>query len=176
MTRIYAGIGSRQTPQDVLSRMTAIADKRAVHGWVLRSGAADGADAAFERGAVSAGGQTEIYLPFPRFRGHRSGTVASTLPNWHDALAIAASHHPAWERCSPVARQLLARNVFQILGPDLQAPVEDVLFFAPSTTARDGRIVDASGGTGLAIRLAATLSIPVRYLAPFPRFCSGIKD
>jgi hypothetical protein len=164
MTRIYAGIGSRQTPQDVLSRMTAIADKRAVHGWVLRSGAADGADAAFERGAVSAGGQTEIYLPFPRFRGHRAGIVSSTLPRWPEAQSIAASHHPAWERCSPVARQLLARNVFQILGRDLNSPVEDVLFFAPSTTARDGRIVDASGGTGLAVRLASARGIRIHLI------------
>lgn len=164
MKRIYAGIGSRQTPPPVLQRMTSIAAKRAEHGWLLRSGAAEGADAAFERGAVSAGGDTEIYLPFPRFRGHRSGIVASTLPNWHEAEAIAAAHHPAWHRCSAVARQLLARNVYQILGRDLQSPVEDVLFFAPSTTARDGRIVDASGGTGLAIRLAASLQIPCRLI------------
>jgi len=164
VTRIYAGIGSRQTPIPVLQRMTAIAAKRAEHGWLLRTGAAEGADAAFERGAVSKGAQTEIYLPFARFRGHRSGIVASTLPNWDQALAIASSHHPAWHRCSPVARQLLARNVYQILGRDLQSPVEDVLFFAPSTTARDGRIVDASGGTGLAIRLAASLQIPCRLI------------
>jgi hypothetical protein len=150
--------------------MTAIAAKRAEHGWVLRSGAAEGADAAFERGAVSKGGKTEIYLPFSRFRGHRSGIVASTLPTWHEAEAIAAAHHPAWHRCSAVARLLLTRNVYQILGRDLQSPVEDVLFFAPSTTDREGRIVDASGGTGLAVRLASSLSIPCLIVrVPSPR-------
>jgi predicted Rossmann fold nucleotide-binding protein DprA/Smf involved in DNA uptake len=44
----YAGIGSRQTPPDVLRRMTRYAQRLQELGWVLRSGGAAGADTTFQ--------------------------------------------------------------------------------------------------------------------------------
>jgi predicted Rossmann fold nucleotide-binding protein DprA/Smf involved in DNA uptake len=47
MGMIYAGIGSRETPKEVLKSMTNYAKELSATGWVLRSGGADGADTAF---------------------------------------------------------------------------------------------------------------------------------
>lgn len=43
----YTGIGSRQTPPEILKMMTKIATQLESKGWVLRSGGAEGADEAF---------------------------------------------------------------------------------------------------------------------------------
>ena len=50
-TLIYAGIGSRATPESILADMTTIAGWLARTGWHLASGGADGADTAFAGGA-----------------------------------------------------------------------------------------------------------------------------
>lgn len=50
--KYYAGIGSRNTPADILDLMTHLARRLDSRGYTLRSGGADGADAAFERGAM----------------------------------------------------------------------------------------------------------------------------
>lgn len=47
----YTGVGSRETPREVLGQMTEVADELAGLDWTLRSGNAVGADMAFERGA-----------------------------------------------------------------------------------------------------------------------------
>lgn len=144
--RFYAGIGAQLTPKPVCRRMTAIAVRLRERGYILRSGAADGADTAFELGA---GEDAEIYLPEPRFRGHRSPLYRIT----DTALELAERFHPAWHRCSPRARNFHARNCYQVLGYDLETPVEFVVCWTA-----DGK---ASGGTGQAIRIATAHSIPV---------------
>jgi hypothetical protein len=67
--------------------------------------------------------------------------------------------HPAWDILSQGAQKLHARNVHQILGPDLSrpTPVEFVLCWTP-----DAQVV---GGTATAIRLAQDRNIPVYNLA-----------
>lgn len=57
----YAGIGSRKTPKNVLDFMFEIGKELALLGYVLRSGGAEGADSAFEKGADSVKGMKEIY-------------------------------------------------------------------------------------------------------------------
>ena len=49
--KYYAGIGSRKTPKDICELMTRVARYLYFKGYTLRSGAADGADTAFEIGA-----------------------------------------------------------------------------------------------------------------------------
>ena len=146
--KYYAGIGSRETPADVMVRMTTIARRLAGLGYVLRSGGADGADTAFEDGAGQA---KEIWVPWIGFRDN-----PSTLTPVPDAFPIAEKYHPNWQRCSPAARKLHARNVHQVLGADLRTPVEFVLCWT-----KDGGV---SGGTGQAIRIALGMQIPVYFL------------
>lgn len=145
----YAGVGSRDTPEEACRWMTDFAAWVAVNGFLLRSGAADGADAALERGATQARAPMEIYLPWRGFNGHGS-------PRWMisaEAYALAARFHPAWGALPPSHRKLHARNGYQVLGPDLRTPSRFVCCWT-----NDGK---ASGGTGQAIRIAEAYHIPV---------------
>lgn len=161
----YAGIGSRETPANHLKEMRRWGRELAAKGWVLRSGAADGADSAFEAGAIEAGGVTEIMLPWDGFNGHLTGTPVERFAGYGRAIRIASQLHPGWDRLGRGPRSLMARNVFQVLGRDLQSPVDFVLCWGRRPVyAPDGRIVDVSGGTGLAVRLAASLNIQVCHL------------
>jgi hypothetical protein len=136
--RLYAGIGSRETPWETLEKMTKIATYLEKHKWVLRSGGAQGADQAFEAGLHN-GKNAQIFLP------------RDDLPLWTN---IFTDHfHPAPDRLKPYSRQLMNRNAMQILGEDGNTPVEMVVCWT-----KDGK---ASGGTGQAIRIAEYYDIPI---------------
>lgn len=162
--RAFAGIGSRETPDDILGLMAAVARMLAAQGWTLRSGGAGGADTAFELAMPE--NQREIYLPWATFSG-RPGIVISSLPVFAQAEAIAKAHHPASENPAVWKKigKLMARNACQVLGRDLTSPAAMVVCWAPKSK-RDvqGRVVDVAGGTGLAVRVAATYGVPVYNL------------
>lgn len=159
MTKIlrYAGIGSRETPFDICSGMTAIASLLGNAGWHLRSGFAAGADQAFFVGAQEAGGNFTNFIPWKGFNSSPKDP-RWVVPNFTcELMDIAASHHPAWNRCSDMAKRLHARNVCQVLGMDLKTPVEMVICW---TQGGKGQ-----GGTGQAIRIAQAYGVPVFDLA-----------
>lgn len=79
------------------------------------------------------------------------------LPSAPEARALAQRLHPAWHRLSASVQRLMARNVNQILGPELDDPVRFVLCWAPGSRMRGSVVVDVVGGTGL----AASRGIPV---------------
>jgi len=157
--RIYAGIGARATPPEVLRLMTQLAGRMESDGWRLRSGGARGADAAFEAG-VADPSKRAIYLPGASFNQRvagSSGYIDSTrLPGWEQALETVAQYHPAPERLSPFARDLMARNAMQVMGPNMDRPADLVVAYTPG-----GEVV---GGTGQALRMAGALGIPIRNL------------
>lgn len=157
----YTGIGSRRTPREICAYMTKLAAYFAGLGLTLRSGAAVGADSAFESGTLPK--QAEIYLPWRWFNGHSSRLPDQSLIA--EARAIAATVHPAWDRLQDSARKLHARNAFQVLGPDLRSPSLFVVCWTPDG-AEDGWGCSAeTGGTGTAIRLAHQHGVPVFNLA-----------
>lgn len=147
----YTGIGSRKTPERVLQIMIRVGQELADRGLILRSGAADGADSAFEKGCSMAQGNSEIYLPWKKFNKHPS--VFFKISD--EALALAAQYHPAWTACSDGARRLHARNCYQILGQDLKTPSAFVLYW----TATD------HGGTLQAVRIAKAFNVPIFNMA-----------
>ena len=151
--RFYAGIGSRETPSDVLTLMASIAEQLANGGWTLRSGHALGADQAFEHGA---GIMSEIYLPFPMFQAavpiHGEVFTRPTAAAWR----LASQIHPAWDRCTNFARDCHARNMHQVLGWDLATPVDFVICWARLDPDGNPR-----GGTAQAVRLARREHISV---------------
>ena len=51
--KYYAGVGSRETPPDVLKTMLKIGRYLAVKGYTLRSGGAKGADTALRMGVIA---------------------------------------------------------------------------------------------------------------------------
>ena len=160
-TLLYAGIGSRATPTQVLIQMGQIAAKLSKRGYVLRSGAADGADTAFEAGCTRSGGKTEIWLPWKGFNQHRD-TGRYPTPA-HEQLA--ETLHPAWSSLSRGPRALHARNVGQILGADLATPVSFVVCWTPDGCTDEASRSPGTGGTGTAIALAYRTGIPVFNLA-----------
>lgn len=155
MSKIYAGIGSRRTPPDVLDVMYRLADRLMLEGWILRSGHADGADQTFEAGAEP---RCEIYLPWPSFNDRVScvGTVFDAPTD--AAYAEAARHHPLWHALPRGAQRLHARNAHQVLGRTLDDPVSFVVCWTPDGSL-DGRGPN-TGGTGQALRIAAAHDIP----------------
>lgn len=147
---VYTGIGSRETPKEILSIFEYIGLWLASKGYILRSGHAAGADSAFECGCDAAGGCKEIYLPWKGFNGSDSKLI---LRDNDDAISIAMHYHPAFDRLSNGAKKLQARNAYQIFGYNLDTPSDFVVCWT-----KGGK---GSGGTGQAIRIAKDNSIPV---------------
>ena len=155
-SRVYAGIGSRQTPQAVLEMMERIGRAMARHGWTLRSGAADGADTAFEAGAERERGPREIWLPWPGFNGRATDGAATRVGiNSQANRDLARQAHPAWHVLREAVQKLMVRNVHQVLGPEpgSSPPSDVVICWTPEGAGE--------GGTGMAIRLAERHGVPV---------------
>lgn len=154
MIKSYAGIGSRSTPIEIMRRMQEKASSLENLGFVLRSGAAQGADTAFESGTEIA----EIYLPWKGFNGSRSNFVEPS----EEAIQLAATIHPAWQWLRRPARLLHARNCHQVLGRYLDNPVSFVLCWTPDGAETESQYsIKTTGGTGTAIVLASRRGIPV---------------
>jgi len=162
----YTGIGSRETPPADLARMEAVGAILQRQGWTLRSGGAEGADSAFERGADRAAredgttARKEIYIPWNGFQqrsDQEPGVVlASALPKAREAMEMAKRYHPAWERLSKGARGLQSRNGHQMLGRDLDDRSGVVICWTEGGAIK--------GGTGQALRIAQDLGVPVLNL------------
>lgn len=136
---LVAGVGSRKTPPPVLDLMRSVGALLAEDGVTLRSGGAKGADTAFEEGFTVSGGSREIFF---------KESVISPL---HESFT--RNLHPNPSALSPVAKQLMNRNGAQVLGAEIDAPVDLVLCWTPSGKG--------GGGTGQAIRIAESTGIPV---------------
>ena len=150
----YAGIGARKTPEDICRKMSAAGRAMGKMGFTLRSGGAMGADSAFESGADSAVEEgmdvlKEIFLPFKRFNGNTSPLFGTTK----EARLIAKEYHPRWDILSCLGRDFHARNVYQMLGKDLNTPSDFVLCWTPNGAV--------TGGTGQALRIAKDRGIPI---------------
>ena len=147
MLKFYTGVGSRNTPPDILGLMARIAGRLAEDGFVLRSGGAKGADLAFESGA---GDLKEIYL-----------AKDATL----EAMELAGRFHPAWDRCSDFAKRLHGRNSFQVLGRNLDVPSSFLICCTADGCTCDAERSISTGGTGTAISIADYFGIEVFNLA-----------
>jgi len=132
--KYYSGIGSRDTPPEVLEYMTQRARLFEDQGYTLRSGGAKGADRAFARGTQ-------------RRRIYRPDYVNQA------AMDIAEKYHPNWKACSDYARRLHARNAFILLGRKLDTPSEFCMCWTPG-----GKVV---GGTGQALRMCPDYGIEI---------------
>lgn len=161
MGLFYTGVGSRDTPEDILELMKGVASSLANKGYTLRSGGAAGADTAFEFGSIDSFVIPEIYLPWQYFsdRGRDEELESDITPLqsgslWFDAIKIASEIHPNWGACSSGARALHTRNVFQVLGRDLKTPSKFLVCWAKPS----GESV--KGGTRTAVELALQYDIP----------------
>ena len=162
---IYTLIGSRETPEEILTILEKFAYKAASLGYIGRSGGAGGADTCLEVGVTSylkdkslsdnyKNDLMEVYLPWKDFNGRVSSEAGyytlKELPMQHEAYKLAEEIHPAWDRCSQGAKALHARNTMQVLGKDLNSPSRFILCYGKSVT--EGSVIP-KGGTATACRL-----------------------
>lgn len=143
-TMIYAGIGSRETPSNILIVMRKMALLMALDGLTLSTGAAQGADQAFAEGAAMVHGQINLHLPWGSYELDWLRTINAKRfvlrDDDLDAYRTVDHFHPAPHKLTRGARALHARN-YNI--------IKDASFVMCWTP--DGRPV---GGTAQAIRIA----------------------
>lgn len=155
--KYYAGVGSRETPFNILRQMINISDHLYEAGYTLRSGHAEGADIAFEIGSF----RSEIWLPWKSFNENAKDPQQNYVvidKNDKDAFD-SIKFHPAADRLVGPVRLLMARNYRQIIGKDGAPNSEFVVCWT-----KDGK---DTGGTGQALRIAAHYDIPI-YNLYFP--------
>ncbi len=157
----YAGVGSRETPDGVLSTIERMAARLATRRLKLRTGGAQGADTAFWSGSKAVGGQGEMWLPWEGFIQFYGCFYLPTEAHYNRVSKI----HPAWDKLSKGAKALHARNVGQVLGSDLCKPVDMVICWTRDGAESASECSRDTGGTGTAIRLASELEIPIYNLA-----------
>jgi len=160
-TKFYAGIGARDTPDAVLKKMKAVGKLLAKSGFVLRSGAAKGADSAFEEGADEIDPNLkEIFLPWNGFDPHRDGkkryadgkTVFADEPS-KGHIDLARKYHPKYDQLGSGPKNMHARNGSQMFGRKLDRPSDVVVCWTEG-----GKV---KGGTGQALRIAEDSGIEV---------------
>lgn len=137
MNMVYSGIGSRETPRDILELMTKIAEKLEILGYTLRSGGARGADTAFANG-VKDPSKKIIFRP------------EHATP---ESIEFVSKYHPAWYKCKPNDRKLHGRNALIILGEELYLPSDFIIAWTPG-----GEFI---GGTSTGLRIGVKLDIPI---------------
>lgn len=147
--------------------MQDVGEQLALRGYVLRSGGAEGADVAFEKGCDRIDGAKKIF--YTRNWKERAGafsltqTKDYTFGQWENAEKIASQHHPYWSSLKPYTRKLMTRNSFQVVGENLKQPAEFLLCWTPDAAV--SKTSKETGGTGQAIRIASSLGIKVYNFA-----------
>lgn len=152
--KYYTGVGSRETPKEILELFTKIASYLEGRGLILRTGDAKGADKYFRDSVKNL---KEVYTA-----NHAT----------EESIEMASNIHPAWDRCDDYAKKLHGRNCFQVLGKDLNTPSEFLICWTSN-----GQI---KGGTATAINLAIQNNIPVfnfgKGMIEINRFRQFIKE
>lgn len=163
----FAGVGSRETPEEILALMRLISQALYAQGYALSSGDAEGADTAFYEGAVMAHNYHElgarIYLAWNgvRDRYHDPKNYfydASKFPTWESANSIALEARGSWEGLGRGGIAMHTRNVFQIMGHTLTDPVKSIIYWAKPV----GKTEKVKGGTNTALQIAIKCGIPNR--------------
>lgn len=138
---------------------------------LLRSGGALGADSAFYDSLSAPEHFSQIFVTSKVSRCNYFnpqiiyGQSFDSLYRQAMRLIMDNRLHKKWENCSQVALDLHNRNVFQVLGLDLQTPSEFVLCWTPNGEKTYAETGPLTGGTGTAINTAAINNIPVFNLA-----------
>lgn len=159
-------VGSRKTPKQCIEQGIQLANKCVAQGYILRSGNAQGFDQIVSSLPVAS---REIYLPYTGFGepcgyGKTTYTIQESHPQYQKALQLVYQFHPLGNRLNPLQLRYLVRDVFQVLGQDLQTPSEAVVCWTPDGAQKGKDCTHLTGGTAMAIRIADAYGIPVQNL------------
>lgn len=160
-------VGSRRCPKHIEEIAFGIAKKLAEAGIGMRSGGALGMDDAWERGYIAVGQRRimDIILPTKNFNGKRPNGNEYTFIGDYDvtlleeADRIIQSVHDHYDKLNNFSYWAHIRNVFQVLGKELNAPSTETFLYAPIK----GSSVD--GGTRTAYEISKLYGIPTYNLA-----------
>jgi len=142
----YTGVGSRNTPHNILILIEKIAYKMFTKGLCLRTGDAFGADMHFNIGAKTL---KEIY-------------TANDCTD--EAINISKQYHPVWYKLSPFAKKLHGRNAFQVLGKSLDIPSKCLICWTSDGCESHRYRNIETGGTGTAISIADAYNVKIYNL------------
>lgn len=151
----FTGIGSRSTPAEILGRMSVVATILEELNFTLRSGGAKGADKAFEKGTTL----KDIILPSDDLPPQ----AYELAKDFFDPFAR-RELEITWHALRPFTKRIMARNVMQVLGRDLNSPSNFVICWTPDGCECAQERKKETGGTGQAIAVASTYQIPVYNL------------
>ncbi len=171
LRKLYAGIASTSAPDRVAQRLAAVATALAHEGYRLRTRGAVGAETSMTTAAALGGGGTEIWLPsatYNRFAFKGETRVGPRSPMYQEAEDLAISHSEGWSAIHPDVRRLYVSGVLALLGDGLNDPCQFVIAWSTGFTLDGDRVVDANGGAGLAVRIAASRGIRTYHLAHKP--------
>lgn len=173
----YTGVGSRETPPEVISIMEDAGFRLARLGFTLRSGKAGGADEAFQVGmqkyceSLDNGYQeeycrrlAEIYIPWDGFASDNDNLwdywdypldyVDYLMPNQKSVRdSLVEEIHPNFEALKRKrgAFALHSRNVHQVLGANILKPQPSAFCLYYAQEDKNG---NPKGGTATAVNLA----------------------
>lgn len=178
----YTGVGSREQSEKEAKRIIKVGAWLDRLGYSLRSGHAKGADHCFELGMLTHTKcleTSEIYLPSPGFnRGANDERVdyivGSQLDNLDEAREILRTVMPWIDKVKGFALDAHTRNVYQVLGKDLDNPSN--LLVACSDWDKPG--ISVKGGTRTAWALAKENSVPsfnIRYIDEWDKLVAWLK-
>lgn len=179
MRKSYTGVGSRETPLYILYMMSQLAMIFEKKGYILRSGCATGADAAFEDALLDPVNNAEIYVPnkgFPvkmgtTYKKHyiipqeRFGKSFDGLFRKATRLIHSKNIHKKWQYLNEYTTLLHNRNMFQVLGLDLKSPANFTVCFTKHKELTYDDTSEKTGGTGTAINASNLHNVPVFNLS-----------
>lgn len=185
----YAGIGSRKIHSELSIEMIKLGFALALCGGVLESGAADGSDTSFEVGAKMAydfmcsmdsslpkndySRVMNVHLGWRGFNGRpASSGYDHSIPV--KATSMTEPFHSGWEYLSDGAKQLMSRNIMQVLTRTLLDPVKFVMCFTADGAKKSVDTSSKTGGTGQAIRIADHYNVNLTNLGNKEDFSRAI--
>lgn len=171
--KYYSGVGSRETPEDVIVLMENLGEYLCDQGYRGRSGMAPGADMAFYRGAQRSARFAEVgfdnFLPNAwMFNRPEFGNIVPDpsanifdatrfVDTYDQAQEIAFAARGNFEGLKRGGIELHTRNTFQVLGPTLDVPSRAVICWA-IPVGKQGKF---RGGTNTAIQIAKRFEVEV---------------
>jgi hypothetical protein len=121
----WTGVGSQKTPPQVGQVMTRLSAYFETLRFVLRTGGASGADTYFYNGLNRKNDNTlQMFHPWKGFSSSGSDDHYRAHYPQNKAFEMMEEIHPKPRLLTQAGRKLHARNIHQVLGPDLDHPIK----------------------------------------------------
>lgn len=157
-------VGSRKITREGLAIGLQAKDILIRNVRILRSGNALGFDQIVSMYVPNQ--QKELYLPYAGFGPFLSKEIKILIPDTHwttyeKAKEMVWKYHPVHEKLPKSILSYLIRDVYQVLGKDLNHPSDVVVCWTPDGATCATMCTRQTGGTAMAIRIADAHGIPV---------------